>query len=363
MGASWGPDVDALAHGLAGAVGGVFAIGVFFPLEVLRTRLQIGDPSVLASSPKSRGPRPSRTWSMLLRIAQKEGIAALYQGFNAVLVTVGVTNFVYFCAYKVQKQMVAESWLAGSTLLRLVMAGLAGVVTVLVTTPLWLVNTRMKVQSSTASASRHPRPEEPEDGGRGACDDEHPGARPRGGEAKPYTSLLNGLIRVWQEEGAATLWDGTAPSLVLVSNPAIQWATYELMKERLVAFHGGAELWSAETFLLAAVAKAVATVATYPLQVAQTALRYNHGTQSGRHGTQDGAGSPAEKGEAHAHRKRYRGTADCLLRLYRGGGTAGLFRGLEAKMLQTVLTAAFHVLCYEEIVRVFLTVLTASRGS
>ena len=35
-----------------------------------------------------------------------------------------------------------------------------------------------------------------------------------------------------QEEGVATLWNGTVASLVLVCNPAIQFTVYELLKRR-----------------------------------------------------------------------------------------------------------------------------------
>ena len=37
---------------------------------------------------------------------------------------------------------------------------------------------------------------------------------------------------------------------------------------------------------------------------------------------------------------------------FRTQGSAGLFKGLEAKLLQTVLTAALMILCYEKIVTV-----------
>lgn len=354
-------DLDAVAHGLAGAVGGVVAIGAFFPLEVLRTRLQAGDPAVAPAL--ATGRRALSLRSAMVRLVRTEGVWALYQGFNAVLITVGVTNFVYFCMYNLLKEVFTEGIAIASPLVHLAWGGLAGTVTVLVTTPLWLVNTRMKVQQTAAVVKVgwvRPSP---------AASDQHPtssAAADPGGDDKlgisakqavPYKNLLDGLIRVCREEGPSTLWDGTMPSLILVANPAIQWATYEALKEQLLVRHRGTEILRMEFFVLAALAKTVATVATYPLQVAQTRLRYNHGVHSGqmrcakdanRKGSQNGA-------------KRYAGTLDCLLRLHCEHGVLGWFHGLSAKMLQTVLTSAFHILCYEEILHIFIAALSPDR--
>jgi adenine nucleotide transporter 17 len=78
-----------------------------------------------------------------------------------------------------------------------------------------------------------------------------------------------------QQEGVTSLWNGTVPSLMLVSNPAIQFMIYEAIKRRLHAVYGNRQLSGLVYFLAGAVAKAVATVMTYPLQLVQTKLRVN----------------------------------------------------------------------------------------
>jgi Mitochondrial carrier protein len=47
----------------------------------------------------------------------------------------------------------------------------------------------------------------------------------------------------------------------------------------------------------------------------------------------------------------YTGTWDCLIQLYGRDGVSALFTGIRAKLLQTVLTAAFTFLSYEAIVK------------
>jgi len=91
----------------------------------------------------------------------------------------------------------------------------------------------------------------------------------------------------------------------------------------------GRALTTAEIFLNGAIAKAFATILTYPIQVAQTRLRA-HGKES----------------EA---REKYVSTLDVLIKLYRSDGILGWFAGMDIKLVQTVLTAAFQFVCYEHI--------------
>ena len=48
--------------------------------------------------------------------------------------------------------------------------------------------------------------------------------------------------------------------------------------------------------------------------------------------------------------RKYKGTVDCLAKLLKTGGIqGGWYQGVNAKLLQTVLTAAFQFLTYEQI--------------
>ncbi len=46
--------------------------------------------------------------------------------------------------------------------------------------------------------------------------------------------------------------------------------------------------------------------------------------------------------------KQYDGTVDCLYKQLLRGGIPALFQGMNAKLIQTVLTAAFTFLTYEQ---------------
>ncbi|XP_065108905.1 peroxisomal membrane protein PMP34 [Paramisgurnus dabryanus] len=289
---------ESLVHAVAGAVGSVTAMTVFFPLDTARLRLQVDEKRKAKS-----------TAAILGEIIKEEGLLAPYRGWFPVICSLCCSNFVYFYCFHSLK----ATWLRGhrSTPGRDLIIGIvAGVVNVLVTTPLWVVNTRLKLQ----------------------------GAKFRNEDIKPthYKGIIDAFAQIIQQEGLGALWNGTFPSLLLVLNPAVQFMIYEGLKRQLMrGVHR--ELRSVEAFLIGAIAKAVATTITYPLQTVQSVLRF------GQHG------QPTEQNKLLSS---MRSVMYLLINRVRKWGMLGLFKGLEAKLLQTVLTAALMFLLYEKIASV-----------
>lgn len=148
-----------------------------------------------------------------------------------------------------------------------------------------------------------------------------------------FSGLLDGLVHIANTEGVSALWSGIGPSLILVSNPAIHFTVYEALKRRFTPKTALA------FFVTGAAAKAVATVLTYPLQLAQA--RQRHGGRDGR-----------------------MNMVVLLLAIVKEKGVGALFRGLEAKLWQTVLTTALMFMTYEKIARfVFVLLLRRARSS
>ena len=65
-----------------------------------------------------------------------------------------------------------------------------------------------------------------------------------------------------------SLWNGTKASLMLVSNPAIKFTVYELLKRHYTRA-SGRTVSGLGAFILGCIATATATLATYPIQVLQ----------------------------------------------------------------------------------------------
>uniref|UniRef100_A0A670K8H8 Solute carrier family 25 member 17 n=1 Tax=Podarcis muralis TaxID=64176 RepID=A0A670K8H8_PODMU len=193
-----------------------------------------------------------------------------------------------------------------------------GIVNVLLTTPLWVVNTRLKLQ----------------------------GAKFRNEDIVPtnYKGVADAFHQIIRDEGISALWNGTFPSLLLVFNPAIQFMFYEGLKRKILKRQ--LQLSSLDAFVIGAIAKAIATTLTYPMQTVQSILRF------GRH---------------HLNPENRRlGSLKNVIYLLRQRikrfGLVGLYKGLEAKLLQTVLTAALMFLVYEKITAATFTVMGLKRS-
>lgn len=253
------------------------------------------------------------TLQLLWFLTTKEGFAALYTGLFPVLESLCISNFVYFYTFHCLKST-RNAKAAQSVARDLVFGMLAGVVNVLTTTPCWVVNTRLKMKSTHQIV-----------------------------DSIPYNNLFDGLIYLARTEGREGLWAGTIPSLMLVVNPAIQFMVYEGMKRRILA--GNHTINSLGYFGIGAVAKAVATLLTYPLQLVQTRLRHGVGKKHDQ------------------HLPKNAGTLQLLLFEVKQNGLKGLYRGMEAKLLQTVLTAALMFMTYEKISRFVITLLRANKSA
>lgn len=209
---------------------------------------------------------------------------SLYTGVTPVVTTIFTSQFVFFYMHALVKRFFRTSnKKSSSALLSLLSSCLAGLGNVVLTNPLWVVNMAIVTGETKTSA------------------------------------LWKELYIMIKERGLKHMWNGTSASILLVSNPVIQFFCYEQMK----VARSTSVLPPIEAFVIGAMAKGIATITTYPLQLAQTLLRLK------------------ENG--------YNGTCDCLLRLYKEGK---LFTGMRAKLLQTVLTAAFTFLTYEQILGV-----------
>lgn len=103
-------------------------------------------------------------------------------------------------------------------------------------------------------------------------------------------------------------------------------------------------------FLIGGIAKTVATVCTYPLQVAQVKLRGYHSTDNSTdNSTIDGS----TDGSTEGGRQQDVTAGQIIEELWEKEGMGGLFQGLESKIIQSALTSAFVFGSYEAILGFF----------
>jgi adenine nucleotide transporter 17 len=111
-----------------------------------------------------------------------------------------------------------------------------------------------------------------------------------------------------------------------------QFTAFDQARRRLLsgAAAGRAELSAAEAFVLGAASKALATALTYPAIRTKVLMQ----TMQGGGGDAGGAHPPGLLATARAVARRE--------------GAAGLYRGLRAQLLKTVLVAALQLMVKEK---------------
>ncbi|KAL5687535.1 hypothetical protein EMGR_001708 [Emarellia grisea] len=279
---------DNIAHALAGAGGGILSMVLTYPLITLSTRAQV-------ESKRAQ----STTMDAVRRIVQREGFSGLYSGLESALFGISVTNFVYYywfewtraafekAAVKAgrasKKLTTAESMIAGA---------IAGSATVLITNPIWVVNTRMTARKSDAE------------------DQALPGAP----EKKARASTIGTLMDLIRREGPTALFAGVLPALVLVINPILQYTIFEQLKNIVERRR---RMTPKDAFYLGALGKILATTITYPYITVKSQMHV---------ASKDG---PKES------------LNGSLKRIISEEGYTGLYKGIVPKVTQSAITAAF----------------------
>ncbi|RMZ84056.1 hypothetical protein DV737_g1273, partial [Chaetothyriales sp. CBS 132003] len=278
---------DNIAHALAGAGGGLLAMTLTYPLITLSTRAQVeskrGQTSTLAAAK---------------HIVDREGISGLYAGLDSALFGISITNFVYYYWYEWTRSFFEKAAVkAGraskqlTTLESMAAGAVAGSATVLLTNPIWVINTRMTTRKDT--------------------DDDDVEKQGGGVHKAKKPSTIGTLITLLKEEGPGSLLSGVLPALVLVINPILQYTIYEQLRN---ALEKKRKVTSRDVFLLGALCKLLATTITYPYITV--------------------------KSRAHVS-KTSEGMTDSLKKIIRDEGWGGLYKGVVPKVSQSVLTAAF----------------------
>ncbi|MCJ1423649.1 ADP/ATP carrier protein [Sticta canariensis] len=229
-------------NALAGATGAVLANAIVYPLDIVKTRLQVQvkRKSTDLEPIKINDTHYTSSIDAIKQIVDDEGIRGLYSGMNGSLIGVASTNFAYFYWYSVVRTLYISSQASPkhpSTATELSLGAVAGAAAQLFTIPVSVVTTRQQTQPK--------------------------------GERKGL--LDTGREVVHSEDGWTGLWRGLKASLVLVVNPAITYGAYQRLREFFFAGKTNLRPW--EAFFLGAMSKALATIVTQPLIVAKVGLQ------------------------------------------------------------------------------------------
>lgn len=345
---------DALVNGLAGAGGGIIAQILTYPLQAVNTRQQterkakrsnVQASQIEKSLPDDRQHKKALgTYKELHKVLQEEGWEGLFRGLTPSLIGTAASQGVYYYFYQLFKDEAEAIALRrkrrgagdGTTGMfsSLIVAALAGCLNVLLTNPIWVLVTRMQThaqaQKNAGKAKDVKDPEEIQ-----VASSSQKSSKMLS-TARPY-GTLTAIQDLYDEAGVKGFWKGVLPTLIMVSNPSIQFMLYEgmlkqLRKKRSSNTKGSTNVTAIEVFILGAIAKLGATVATYPLLVVKSRLQAK----------QEIGGDKAQQ---------YSGTLDAILKIIRFEGIGGFYKGMGTKILQSVFAAAVLFMVKEELVK------------
>ena len=252
-----------------------------YPLITLSTRAQV-------ESKKAE----SKFIDAVQKIVAREGVAGLYSGINSALFGISVTNFVYYYWYEWTRAAFEKAAVRAGraskklTTIEAIIAGaIAGSATVIITNPIWVVNTRVTTRKQDREA------------------DLEAGVRPK---AVRPPSTIGTLMSLLKNEGPQALFSGVIPALVLVINPILQYTLFEQMKN---AVETRRKVTPAIAFFLGALGKLFATSITYPYITVKSQMHV--------------AGHNAKK----------EGMFEALRRVIKEEGYQGLYRGKQPARL------------------------------
>lgn len=271
--------LDAAKHAVSGSAAGSVAMAVVYPIDLIRTSQMIARERVSMLETARR----------LMRDGGG-GPRALYRGLPSVLAALSVSNLVYFWLYALLRSAALKRRGSLPPGLNSALALVAGCANVLLTSPLWVAATRIKLRAP----------------------DESSGA-----------GLWRVMLGIARSEGVGALWRGTLASLMLVCAPTVQMVFYDQLKSHLLA--RGAAPSARLFFALGGLSKLVSTLTTYPLQLLQTRMRQSQQSMM-----------------------------QTLAALLRDEGPLALYRGVESKLVQTILMSALHFVLYEWLARAVL---------
>ncbi|CAJ2630306.1 peroxisomal adenine nucleotide carrier 1-like [Trifolium pratense] len=294
-------DLESLSEATSGAIGSLVSTTVLYPLDTCKTKYQ-------AEVQAQHQRKYRRISDVLWEAISKRQVLSLYQGLGTKNVQSFISSFIYFYGYSYFKKLYLKT--TGNknigTTANLIAATMSGVCTILITQPLDTASSRM--QTSEFGKSK-------------------------------------GLWETLSEGSWSEAYDGLAISILLTTNPSIQYTAFDQLKHRLLKGKMSKKtdtksspdsLSAFSAFMLGAVSKCAATCLTYP------AIRCKVTIQA--------ADSYDNKG-TEAERKAQKTISGALYTIWKREGLLGFFNGLQAQILKTVLSSALLLMVKEKITK------------
>ncbi|KAF2481995.1 mitochondrial carrier domain-containing protein [Neohortaea acidophila] len=278
------PNFSLAANMVAGAFAGIAEHSVMYPIDLLKTRMQVVNPTPAAIY--------SGIGNAIATISRVEGYASLWRGLSSVVVGAGPAHAVYFATYEVVKQAMGGNASGHHPVAAATSGACATIASDAFMNPFDVIKQRMQIHGSTSR------------------------------------SLLDCATTVWRNEGLRAFYISYPTTLAMtVPFTALQFTAYESMTKVMQRRRrpGYDPLVHCTAGGLAG---GFAAAATTPLDVIKTLLQ-TRGTSS------------------EAEIRNARGLMAAAGIIWRRGGMAGFFRGMNARVVTAAPSTAICWSAYE----------------
>lgn len=333
-----GPALPALGHAFAGSVATAAAKALLYPLDLCITRLQVQRQLRGQGEAESAARDADKEYSSIIDAIQKiykteGGLKAFYTGCAPDVGKGIIDSFLFFLFYNGLRQLEQKRGHGAhlSVTKELGIGVAAGSIAKFFTTPIQNIVTRQ--QTAALVGARDPSSTQPD-----------------------KLTFKDIALQIRDERGMSGFWAGYSESVVLTINPAITFATDNLIM-RLLPESKRASPSPQLRFLVAALSKAIATALTYPAMLAKSRAQVSSSTLEEAAEEEAEAGGPPEILEkstalnATPERRNVKeqlkkafyllsaqyAMIQALRKIYRDEGLSGLYSGLEGEVVKGFL--------------------------
>ncbi|SCU88972.1 LADA_0E13014g1_1 [Lachancea dasiensis] len=286
---------------LSGAMAGFLAGVIVCPLDVAKTRLQ------------AQGMRSSAhkyyngIFGTLSTIVRDEGARGLYKGLVPIIMGYFPTWMIYFTVYERSKKVYPKLFPSFDFVSHSMSALTAGSVSTILTNPVWVVKTRLMLQTHVDKNSTH------------------------------YKGTFDAFHKMYTTEGFRAFYAGLIPSLFGLLHVAIHFPIYEKLKIWLrcspaLTNSDEPNLDLARFFAASSVSKMVASTLTYPHEILRTRMQIKVRPSNGK--------EELRKSTNHELVRLIRHT-------YTSEGLRGFYSGFTTNLVRTVPASAITLVSFE----------------
>ncbi|CAF3345448.1 unnamed protein product [Rotaria socialis] len=280
---------------VAGLSGGVISSLILHPFDLVKIRFQVTETkSVIHNSSLPYRPHYNSLFDAFRTIYREKGLfRGLYQGVAPNVLGNGISWGLYLLLYNTIDILHNKEFKRADLRFqdRFMYSTIAGITTISITNPIWVLKTRICLQYSNSKASIQ------------------------------YKNMFDCIRKIYKIEGMKAFYKGLVPGMFGTVHGTIQFVSYEQMKDFYLKKFHTTEFSTPIILTFSALSKLIAVSTTYPYQVVRTRLQDHH--------------------------QNYNGVIDVMKKTYHRERIGGFYKGIVPTVYRVVPACCITFVVYE----------------